>query len=444
MPLDQNRVKIDYPEVFTPLLGSARFKGAHGGRGSGKSWQYALMVVLRMMGAEARIVCLREVQKSIKDSVKQLIEDIIEHHGWLELFEFTEQEIRGPHGSVCIFRGLQNHTAASIKSLEGFDVAWVEEAQTITQRSLDLLTPTIRAEGSELWFSWNPTSRLDPIDKMLRRYPPDDSIIIEANWRDNPWFPDSLKGDMARDREQDPEKAAHIWDGEYASVTGGAYYAALIADSRRAGRITSVEHDKDLPVYVAWDLGIGDSMVLLLWQQQGSQIRVIDHYENHSQPLPHYVKWLEAKPYEYADDWVPHDAKVRELGTGRTRVETLKSLGRKPRVVPNHKIDDGINALREVLPRMWFDAEKCEYALECLMQYREDFDEKLLTLKSRPLHDWTSHTADSARYCAMAYREMKAPDPEPGPAKFDMSLTAPPTLDEMWREHEKSENGKNW
>lgn len=378
-----------------------------------------------MLAAPTRVVCLREVQNSIKDSVKQLIEDMIERAGKDWFFTVTDQEIRGANGSICIFRGLQNHTAASIKSLEGFDIAWVEEAQTISQRSLDLLTPTLRKEGSELWFSWNPVSRLDPIDKLLRKAPPEGAIVVEASWRDNPWFPEGLHKDMERDREIDPEKAAHIWDGEYAAVTGGAYYAATIADLRRAGHICKVEPDPELPVYTSWDLGIGDSMALFLWQQVGNEIRVFDHYENHSQPLPHYVKWLEAQGHEYADDWVPHDAKVRELGTGLTRVETLKRLGRSPRVVPDHRVDDGINAVRELLPRMWFDKDRCEYALECLMQYREDYDEKLLTLKSRPVHDWTSHTADAARYMAMAYREMKPVEPyvKPGPV-----TPTPPTL----------------
>jgi len=392
-----------------------------------------------MFKSETRVVCLREVQNSIKDSVKQLIEDQIEALGLEDSFTITEQEIRGPHGSFCIFRGLQNHTAASIKSLEGFDIAWVEEAQTISQRSLDLLTPTIRKEGSELWFSWNPVSRLDPIDKLLRRYTPDDAIIVEANWRDNPWFPESLKKDMARDRATDPEKAAHIWDGEYAAVTGGAYYAALIADARKAGRITDVKHDPELPVYTAWDLGIGDSLSIWFWQQTSDEIRIIDHHEDHSQALPHYVKVLKHKGYKYADDWLPHDARVRELGTGRTRVETLIDLKRKPRVVPNHKVDDGINAVRELLPKMWFDREKCEYGLECLMQYREDYDEKLLTLKSRPLHDWTSHTADAMRYLAMAYRQQR-PSAPPEPPKYPLDLP----LNELLAEHDRAQIEKDW
>jgi phage terminase large subunit len=405
----QLNLKIDFPEVFSPLIKPARYKGAWGGRGSGKSWFFGLMTVIALLEGK-RVVCLREVQNSIKDSVKQLIEDVILRHGLESLFDVTEQEIRGPQGSTCIFRGLHNSTSASIKSLEGVQVAWLEEAQTVSQRSLDLLTPTIRADGSELWFSWNPVSRLDPIDKLLRRYTPEDSIIVESNWRDNKWFPAALKADMDRDRSQDPEKASHIWDGEYASVTGGAYYAALISDARKAGRIAKVEYDPDLPVSSAWDLGIGDSLAIVLWQQVGNEIRVINHYENHSQPLPHYVKWLKSLDYPVDIDWLPHDARVRELGTGLTRVEVLRREKRNVKIVPAHKVDDGINAVRELLPIMHFDSDKCEYLLECLMQYREDYDERLLTLKSRPLHDWTSHSSDAFRYMCMAYREDR---PEP-------------------------------
>lgn len=435
--------EIIVPKVFRPLLKPARYKGAWGGRGSGKSWFFALMTVLALMEGR-RIACVREVQNSIKDSVKQLLEDTIDRIGARHLFVSTEQEIRGPNDGLAIFKGLQNHTAASIKSLEGFG-AWVEEAQTISQRSLDLLAPTIRGEGCELWFTWNPVSRLDPIDKMLRRYTPDDAIVIEANWRDNKFFPEALRKDMERDREIDPEKAAHVWDGEYASVTGGAYYAALISDARKAGRISKVDYDPDLPVWTAWDLGIGDSLSIILFQVVADQMRIIDHYENQSQPLPHYVSWLDAQPYKgnYADDWLPHDARVRELGTGKTRVETLKRLGRKPRIVPSHRVDDGINAVREMLPKMWFDADKCEYLLECLMQYREDYDEKLLTLKSRPVHDWTSHSADATRYACMAYRELR-PEPKPAEPKFDMSLSTPPTLNELVEQYDKEQVERNW
>lgn len=209
--------QINSPTVFLPLWRKpARFKGAFGGRGSGKSHDRGLAVVTRLLQGQ-RVVCLREVQNSIGDSVKRLIEDKISELGVSERFEVTEREIRGPGGSVCIFRGLQNHTAASIKSLEGFDVAWVEEAQTISAKSLQLLTPTIRKPGSELWFTWNPESESDPIEHLLRHDPPEGAVVVEANWNDNPFFPDELREDMERDRRRDPDVFQHVWNGAYAS-----------------------------------------------------------------------------------------------------------------------------------------------------------------------------------------------------------------------------------
>lgn len=212
--------QLDIPAVFAPLLQPARYKGAYGGRGSGKSHFFAgYAVALMATRAGFRIVCVREVQNSIKDSVKQLIEDKIAQLGLSAFFTITDQEIRGRNGSLCIFRGLQNHTAASIKSLEGFDVAWIEEAQTISQMSLDLLTPTIRKDGSEIWASWNPVSETDPIDAMLRGDQRDNAAVVKANWNDNPYFPEALREDMDRDRERNPDKYAHVWEGKYQSLS---------------------------------------------------------------------------------------------------------------------------------------------------------------------------------------------------------------------------------
>lgn len=212
--------RLDVPAVFEPLLAPARYKGCYGGRGSGKSHFFAgLGVAMMATRAGFRIVCVREVQNSIKDSVKQLLEDKIGDLGLSSLFTITDQEIRGKNGSLVIFRGLQNHTAASIKSLEGFDVAWVEEAQTISQLSLDLLTPTIRKPGSELWFSWNPVSDTDPVDVLLRGDPRENAIVVQANWSDNPWFPEALRDDLERDRERNPDKFLHVWEGRYQSLS---------------------------------------------------------------------------------------------------------------------------------------------------------------------------------------------------------------------------------
>jgi phage terminase large subunit len=213
-------VTVELADAFKPLTEPTRYKGAYGGRGSGKSHFFATMVILRMASEDGlRVVCVREVQRSIADSVKTLLEDKIAACKLEGFFKVTETEIAGANGSRCIFRGMQNHTAASIKSLEGFDVAWVEEAQTISQKSLDLLTPTIRKKGSEIWFSWNPEAPDDPVDVLLRKQPPDGSVVIEANWDSNPWFPDELRADMERDKKRDPDKWSHVWQGQYRGLS---------------------------------------------------------------------------------------------------------------------------------------------------------------------------------------------------------------------------------
>lgn len=206
-----------------------------------------------------------------------------------------------------------------------------------------------------------------------------------------------------------PEQYAQEMECSFDAAIMGAYFGKEMAEADRAGRICDIEYERALPVHTAWDLGIGDSTAIWFFQVVRGEIRVIDHYENHSHGLAHYVAVLESKPYRYGDDYVPHDAKVRELGTGRTRIETLIELGRKPRLVPDHKIMDGINAARMSVDACWFDKTKCAYGLEALRQYHADFDEKTRAFKDTPRHDWTSHTADAFRYLAMAWREMKPP-----------------------------------
>lgn len=212
-------------------------------------------------------------------------------------------------------------------------------------------------------------------------------------------------------RDMTPEQYAQEFECSFEAAITGAYFGKEMADAERAGRICELPYERQLPVHTAWDLGIGDSTAIWFFQVVGSEIRVIDHYEAHSQGLPHYASVLASKPYQYGDDFVPHDAKVRELGTGRTRIETLQQLGRKPKLVPAHKVMDGINAARLSMPMIWFDRYKCKDGIEALRQYRAEFDEKTRAFKDNPRHDWTSHSADAFRYLAMAWREM-APQPQ--------------------------------
>lgn len=211
-------LQIPTPEWAVPLLEPSRYKGAHGGRGSGKSHEFAQMVIeAHILDPNTSTVCVREFQKSLKQSVKRLLELKIQELGVGNYFEVQEAIIKNRHGKgLIIFEGMQNHTADSIKSLEGFDRAWVEEAQSLSQRSLDMLRPTIRKPGSELWFTWNPSQSTDPVDALLRGdNPPPDANVIRVNWEDNPWFPEVLRAEMEYDRARDPDKYIHIWQGEY-------------------------------------------------------------------------------------------------------------------------------------------------------------------------------------------------------------------------------------
>lgn len=214
--LSSGTLTIQTPRWAMPLVEPARYKGAYGGRGSGKSHERAEALIERCISERVFAVCIREVQKSLAQSVKKLLELKIESMGVGHLFDVQQTQIKTPYGGLIIFQGMQNHTADSIKSLEGYDIAWVEEAQSLSQRSLDLLRPTIRKPGSELWFTWNPNLPTDPVDVLLRgETPPPDAVVVQANYRDNPWLPDVLLGELQYDRDRDPDKFAHIWLGEY-------------------------------------------------------------------------------------------------------------------------------------------------------------------------------------------------------------------------------------
>lgn len=340
--------------------------------------------------------------------MQQLIMDKISGHGLGHAFRLVNNEIRGPRDSLIIFRGMQDYNAQSIKSLEGFDRALIEEAQTLSQKSLDLLRPTIRKPNSEIWAIWNPESEYDPIDVFLRGpNAPEDAIVRAVNWNDNPWFPDVLKAEMERDRKADPAKAAHTWDGDYQQAPKGAYYADLLAKALAEGRIGRVPHDPKLEVHVSFDLGVGRQQSLWLTQRAGRELRWIDYIEGNEEAANEGYSWyarkLRERPYTYGRLTFPHDGRVREA-TGKSRAETMESLGFQVDVLPILPVEDGIDALKRTIPISWFDAEKCSLGLTALKNYHDNWDEKLRR-SNGPLKDWTNHAADSARYTAVAYEE---------------------------------------
>ena len=245
-----NKLSIPTAAVFEPLLHPARYKGAWGGRGSGKSHFFAgLMIEEALMMQGYRAVCIREVQKSLKQSAKRLLEDKLQDFGLGEAqgFKVYREVIETPGDGLITFTGMQDHTADSVKSLEGFDRAWVEEAQSLSDRSMSLLRPTIRKEGSELWFSWNPQRATDPVDMMLRgATTPTGAKVVRANWSDNPWLPNVLNQERRDCLEATPERYGHIWEGEYATVLEGAYFAKHLTEAQLEGRIGFVADRKSV------------------------------------------------------------------------------------------------------------------------------------------------------------------------------------------------------
>ena len=399
------KLSIRTASVFQPLLKASRYKGAYGGRGSGKSHFFAeLLVEHCVMVPGTRAVCVREVQRSLKDSVKRLVEDKIEVLGVAPKFRAMNDQINAPGNGIILFQGMQDHTAESIKSLEGFDIAYVEEAQSLTEISLELLRPTIRAPGSELWFSWNPKSKRDPVDKLLRGInPPPDSIVVRANYDTNPFFPAELSEERVYDEKTKPDRYGHIWLGDYEPAAIGAYYASEMALAERELRIASVPYNPSLPVETWWDLGaskMGRTMAVGFVQRVGHELHAIDYLsdEGPDKGLPHFAKVLQAKSYVYSDHVWPHDGGHMQKATGKTLAETWKELtGCEPVVLGLGDVGAGIAAVRNMLRSMWFDAVKCEGWVEGLKNYRSEYDDEKLTFKPIPVHDWASHPADMTR-----------------------------------------------
>ncbi|TXG78394.1 PBSX family phage terminase large subunit [Candidatus Dojkabacteria bacterium] len=410
-------LQIQTPEVFAPLLEPARYKGVWGGRGSGKSWFFAELLLESCIIKPTRAVCIREVQKSIKQSVKLLLEDKIKLLNLERHFQIYEERIETKNGSLIIFQGMQNHTADSIKSLEGYDIAWCEEAQTISERSLRLLRPTIRKPGSELWFSWNPDNEEDPVDQLLRgpNRILEGAIVVQANYMDNPYFPNVLQQEMEIDKARDPSKYAHTWLGEYEKFAGGAVYGKEMVAAKEQGRICSVPYNPAVPVFTVWDLGYskGNATSIGFGQMVGREPRIIDYYQNELEGIGHYLQVLKDRKYNYSIHVFPHDAGHASLRTGTTFVRQLEEMGLGKEgkdiiVLPTDSVETGIELVRQLLQQIWID-DKCTQLIRGLTKYHYEWDEERKIFGRKPYHDEHSNPADMMRYFATHLATMKAP-----------------------------------
>lgn len=406
-------IDIDIPAPFVELFAPSkqwRHLLYYGGRSSGKSTQVALSRLISGSKKRERGLCTREFQNSISESVHQLLRDLIDKyklHDW----EAQREVIRNKKtGSEIYFKGLHNN-AQSIKSTEGLDWAWVEEAQSVSSESIETLIPTIRKPGSYLIWTMNRQTENDPVWEKLATKPDELTYIRKVN---SDAIESLLSDEIIHEREMmrknNPEFYEHVWLGEPLTSNTGSVFGKQLAQAREDGRIGSVPYDATTGVYTAWDLGIGDATAIWFFQRVGREIHFIDHYEASGEDLGHYISVLNNKPYNYSKHFLPHDAKQRELQTNMTRVDFFAQNG-----INNVEVlrptsfqvgNDDINLIaRPKLSLCWFDAEKCKRGLECLRAYHYDYDAKNNLLKSQPEHDWSSHSSSAFIYALMANTE---------------------------------------
>lgn len=436
-------LEAEVPRALAPLLQPARYKAAHGGRGGAKSHFFAEQLIIKCYADKTRACCIREVQNSIKESVRQLLVDKIQKLHLGNFFEVLESEIRGDNGSLIIFKGMQSYNAENIKSLEDYDIAWVEEAQTLSAKSLRLLRPTIRKDNSEIWFSWNPRYETDAVDEFFRgERPPPSAMVCNVNWYDNPWFPKVLQDEKDLDYASDAEMAEHVWGGGYEVITEGSYFARLIAAAENEGRIGDFPYNPDIPLRTSWDIGVDDYTAIWFVQDDGYTATIVDYFEfsgvGPEQIVPFCMPELmpdpmsaiagrseidRTSPFRYAEHFLPHDVKNREWGAGgRQRSLTLMAHGVKPlHVGVATNPADRINAVRRILPICRFNRTKrVMLGVNRLRRYSRKMNDQLGTYTA-PLHDINSHGADAfgeyAINCRIVPKQPVAPakiKPKPG------------------------------
>ena len=396
---------VEIPAKLRPLFHPKRYKVLHGGRGSGKSWGVARVLLLLAAQQPLRILCTREVQKSIKDSVHRLLSDQIQAMGLGSFFEVLEAEIRGKNGSLFLLAGLAQHTVESIKSFEGCDICWVEEAQTVTKRSWDILSPTIRKAGSEIWVTFNPDMETDETYQRLVVRAREDAFVCQVNYKDNPWFGAELEQERQDTMRRDPDSYENIWEGKPKRVSEGAIYRHEITALYDDKRVRFVPYDPLLSVHTVWDLGWNDAMTIGFWQRSGAEIRCIDYIEDSHHTLDWYVAEIEKRPYRIGTYFIPHDGRARNLQTGKSTEEALQAMGKSVVVLGQLDIEEGIKAARLMFPRVFFDETKTARLLECLKRYQRSINQQTRE-PGAPLHDEHSHGADMFRYAAMAVDQM--------------------------------------
>lgn len=376
---------------------------AYGGRDGGKSWQFARTLLVMAAQKPLRVLCAREVQRSIRDSVYKLLVDQIETLGLSDCYEVLSNEIRGLNGSIFLFSGLSDQTSASLKSFESIDVCWLEEAQTISKASLRVLIPTIRKMGSEIWLTFNPSMDTDEVYRRFVTDTPSDCVLMQVNYTDNPWASKALESERERLLASDPDEFNHVWLGHCKAAVEGAIYYREVSALRAQNRLCNVPYDPMLRVHVVVDLGFNDYMALILCQRLGSELRIIRYIEDRQRFIPSYSQELRELGLNWGTLWLPHDGKQNHV-TGESAEAQFRKLGWQVEIVDDIGIEQGIRKAREVFPRVVIDKTNASELLNRLGRYRRRVMSDGQATTAR--HDDASHGSDGFRYACIVAEQM--------------------------------------
>ena len=417
-------VQIALPPKLKPLfIGPADVRGAYGGRGSGKTRSFAKMAAVQgyihgMAGTSGLILCARQFMNSLEDSSLEECKRAIEEEPFLAAYyEIGDKYIKSRDGRITFsFAGLDRNIA-SIKSKGRILICWVDEAEPVTPEAWTTLIPTLREEDSdwnaELWVTWNPKRKAAAVESRFRHTTDPLIKVVQLNWRDNPKFPAKLERERLRDKEERPDQYDHVWEGAYATIVEGAYFAKHLSEARAQGRIGRVGMDPLMTIRVHCDIGgtgaKADAFAMWVDQFVGKEIRVLDYYEAVGQPLGAHLTWLRERGYgpKQAQIWLPHDGETHDKVHDVSYASAFRDAGYKVAVVPNQgkgAAKARIEAARRLFPRMWFNETTCQAGLDALGWYHEKRDEER-GIGLGPEHDWASHGADAFGLMCVSHEE---------------------------------------
>ena len=391
--------------LFEPK--NSRYRVLYGGRGAGKSHSVARALLCKGVLNTIRVLCAREFQTSIKDSVHKLLVDQIYEMKIEAHYDITQTSIKGKNGTEFIFAGIKNNING-LKSIEGIDYCWIEEANNVTSHSWSVLIPTIRKENSEIWVTFNPELPTDETYKRFVISPPDNAVVQKVNWSDNPWFPEVLDLERQSLKNRDFEEYQNVWEGFTRSTIDGAVFAKEMARAEQDGRICNVPYDSTKPVFACFDIGWADATAVWIGQFVGMETRLLKYYETTQTTISEILAKLQSFGYLYETLYLPHDAQNKTLAAnGRSIEDIVRASGYNVRIIERVPIADSINAARTIFSNCYFDKNNTEAGLQCLRHYRYDVDPDTKAFSQKPLHDNYSHGADAFRYIGLMVQEKK-------------------------------------